>query len=285
MLRNVLSRMGGIRGGIASSFANKSAALSLRSASSSFSLTQQRWMSTSNISAVQKGEANTKEFALFFEQDGKPISPWHDIALESSDAYNFVNEIPKGEKAKMEVNLKQGQNPIVQDIKKGNLRFFTYGDIPFNYGCLPQTWENPHEAHQDTKLPGDDDPVDVVEISDYPITMGDVTEVKVIGCLAMIDEGETDWKVLAIAKSNPLYAEINDEASMEQHMPGKLDVIRDWFIMYKTTDGKGENFLEFDGKLMDANYTKGVIEECHESWVQLRNGSIEAEKDSGKFLG
>ena len=32
--------------------------------------------------------------------------------------------------------------PIKQDIKKGKLRFYPY-NINWNYGLLPQTWEDP----------------------------------------------------------------------------------------------------------------------------------------------
>jgi inorganic pyrophosphatase len=137
-------------------------------------------------------------------------------------------------------------------------------------------------VRQSLRFVGDNDPVDVVEISDYPIALGEVNEVKVLGCLAMIDEEETDWKILAIAKSNPLYEQINDEASLEQAMPGKIAVIRDWFKMYKTTDGKPENYFAFDGKFLDAEYSNEVIAECHESWQKLRTGAIPAD---GKSVG
>ena len=41
-------------------------------------------------------------------QDGKTISPWHDIPLEAGDGlYNFVAEIPKMTLKKMEVRLRQ----------------------------------------------------------------------------------------------------------------------------------------------------------------------------------
>lgn len=59
---------------------------------------------------------------------------------------NFVNEIPKGTRAKMECNPNEPFNPLMQDIKNGKLRDFTYGDIPFNYGFIPQTWESPKET-------------------------------------------------------------------------------------------------------------------------------------------
>jgi inorganic pyrophosphatase len=42
---------------------------------------------------------------------------------------------------------------------------FKKGDIFFNYGCLPQTWEDPTFVHPDAEgCRGDNDPVDVCEI-------------------------------------------------------------------------------------------------------------------------
>ena len=40
---------------------------------------------------------------------------------------------------------------------------------------------------------------------------GEVKQVKVLGCLALIDEGETDWKIFAIDASDPLAAKMNGE--------------------------------------------------------------------------
>jgi inorganic pyrophosphatase len=39
--------------------------------------------------------------------------------------------------------------PIKQDVKKGKLRFYPY-NINWNYGLLPQTWEDP--AKTDAEL-------------------------------------------------------------------------------------------------------------------------------------
>ena len=38
--------------------------------------------------------------------------------------------------------------PIKQDTKKGKLRFYPY-NINWNYGMLPQTWEDPAHASKD----------------------------------------------------------------------------------------------------------------------------------------
>ena len=65
---------------------------------------------------------------------------------------------------------------------------------PWNYGAFPQTWEDPKNVDQHTGFNGDNDPLDVCEISDIIPPAGSVIQVKVLGILAMIDEGE--WKKL-----------------------------------------------------------------------------------------
>ena len=85
----------------------------------------------------RRGAEGTESYRQFFEEGGKRISPWHDIPLEAGGgAYNMVTEIPKYGLAKMEVDTKGESNPIMQDTKKGKLRFY-HGPIFWNYGCLP----------------------------------------------------------------------------------------------------------------------------------------------------
>lgn len=52
-----------------------------------------------------------------------------------------------------------------------------------------------NEEHPELKCFGDDDPIDVVEIGSKSLAMGTVKEVKPLGVIAMIDDGELDWKV------------------------------------------------------------------------------------------
>jgi inorganic pyrophosphatase len=85
-------------------------------------------------------------------------------------------------------------NPIQPDIKKGKYRvvkpFFPYSGYLWNYGYLPQTWESPFEIHPTLKVKGDNDPIDVCEIGSKLTKVGDVKQVKLLGGLAMLDEGE-----------------------------------------------------------------------------------------------
>merc|ERR1711988_1321868 len=136
-------------------------------------------------------------------------------------------------------------NPIAQDIKKGKLRDY-HGPIFWNYGCLPQTWEDPNIEHPTLKVSGDDDPIDVVEIGSSSLSMGSVTAVKPLGVLAMIDDGELDWKVVAISTSDPMAGKLNDVSDIEKEMPGVISGIREWFRWYKTPDDKPLNGFGFD---------------------------------------
>jgi inorganic pyrophosphatase len=177
-------------------------------------------------------------------------------------------------KAKMEVATKEENNPIAQDVKKGKLRDY-HGPIFWNYGCLPQTWEDPNEEHPELKCFGDDDPIDVVEIGSKAISMGSVVEVKPLGVLAMIDDGELDWKVIAVATDDDLAKEYND---IDDVPAAVKDGIREWFRWYKTPDDKPLNGFGFDEKWLDVKATNEVIEETHEAWKKLRSGETEAGK-------
>lgn len=48
---------------------------------------------------------------------------------------------------------------------------------------------------------------------------GEISRVKVLGALAMIDEGETNWKAIAINVDDPGAANYNDISDVEQLKP------------------------------------------------------------------
>jgi len=233
---------------------------------------------TRAITSNAEGNAGTTEFRVFFKDGAKVISPWHDIPLKDGDLFNFVNEIPKYTKAKMEVSTKEASNPIAQDIKKGKLRDY-HGPIFWNYGCLPQTWEDPNVEHPVVKCKGDNDPVDVVEIGSKVLPTGAVTKVKVLGVLAMIDDGELDWKVIAINADDAIAGKLNDISDVETHLPGVVSGIREWFRWYKTPDDKPLNAFGFDEKALPKKVALEVIAETHEYWAKLKAGKT----DKGKL--
>ena len=127
---------------------------------------------------------------------------WRSNTIFDFRLFNFICEIPKCTRKKFEVATTEGATPIKQDEKKGVLREFKKGDIFFNYGCFPRTWEDPRHVSPDTGYPGDNDPLDVCEIGLRQVQTGEIRPVKVLGVLAMIDDDETDWKVVACVEIN-----------------------------------------------------------------------------------
>lgn len=230
-------------------------------------------------SSYTEGAAGTAEFRQRYKDaSGKEISPWHDIDLKVSDGvYNALFEIPKNTKPKMEVAVKEPNNPIAQDVKKGKLRDY-HGPIFWNYGMFPQTWEDPNIKESETGFAGDNDPVDVVEIGSATIEQGSVVQVKPLGVLAMIDDGEIDWKVIAISTSDPLASELNDIADVSAKCPGVIEGIREWFRWYKTPDGKPLNAFGYKEEALNKAKAIAVLDETHHHWKDLRAGKAKAGK-------
>jgi len=250
--------------------------------------------SNTNLELLHDGEGLDYRMQAVDKQDtAKPISLWHDVTLVHVDPstnkptpyLNFVNEIPKFSRKKYEIATDEDGNPIKQDEKKGNLREFKKGDIFFNYGCLPRTWEDPTFIHPDAEgCRGDNDPVDVCEIGLKVVKPGDVRPVKILGILCMIDEGEADWKVVTIDAEDKWAPFLNDIEDVETHLPGTLDAIREWFRTYKIPDGKPPNVFGLGERFMNKTYALEIIKECNHAWKELITGEKErqlSEQDEG----
>jgi len=217
------------------------------------------------IKLVDNLNSNNKE--IYFTRNNEIISPWHDIQyLNEDNTINMICEIPRYTRKKFEINTKLKNNPILQDTINGKPREYLYGDMLFNYGAIPQTWENPNILCESTLKYGDDDPLDVIDIGDYQAIVGLVYKVKVIGILALIDGGETDWKVIAININDPNSENINSLDDVEHYKPGCLGAVKHWFENYKTVRGKAKNIFAFDGKYKGMEYTKNIINKCHLMW-------------------
>ena len=143
---------------------------------------------------------------IFLLKDQQKLSPFHDIKLYShANKFVFpaVIEISRHNIAKYEVSLDEPFNPIKQDTRKnkntGDVELRYYARFPlFNYGMLPQTWENPFEKDKVMGIEGDGDPLDIIEIGSHAVSCGSMLDVKVLGALCLIDQGQIDWKILCI---------------------------------------------------------------------------------------
>lgn len=210
----------------------------------------------------------------------RQVSPWHDIPLrirdlvrtapESSKStrYNFICEIPKWTRAKFEIATKERFNPIKQDMKNGIPRFYKHGDMMWNYGAFPQTWEST-EVEFLPGVKGDNDPLDAIEIGMVQFKTGDVRAVRILGVLGMLDDGEMDWKVICISVEDPLSKFLRDIDDVPKYLPGCLDAIREWLRTYKICQGGTENKFAFDGEFKDKAFAMNVIYESHLMWSKL----------------
>jgi len=220
------------------------------------------------------GEKDTLDFKLYITYGGQKISPWHEVPYSAGEKngeklLHFVCEIPRGTTAKMEVNKENEYNPIIQDTKKGKLRYYKYnpevGSL-VNYGAITQTWEHPEELHPDTGAGGDNDPIDVLQLNSAPCKTGDVMAVRVLGVFALVDDGETDWKVLVVRDDDPETAHMKDVGDVSEATKSELI---EWFRRYKTAEGKGLNTFGLDEKVMDKKYAMKVCDETHAHWKGL----------------
>ncbi|KAL6067113.1 Inorganic pyrophosphatase [Balamuthia mandrillaris] len=229
----------------------------------------------------EEGTKGTLEYRIFFHRatGGERISPWHDIPLfvssksRNQESLQCIIEMPKGTDEKMEIATDEKWNPIKQDTKNGQLRYIKHGKIKYNYGCLPQTWEDPEELHPTIQLPGDNDPLDVVELGSAPANRGQVLQVKVLGALPLVDQGELDWKVLVINQNDPKASLLNDLDDIKKELPGALEEIMEWYRVYKTSEGKQENQYAGQGRPLSSQQAWKVIHEGHQAWLKKRSPS------------
>ncbi|VEU20486.1 DEKNAAC101276 [Brettanomyces naardenensis] len=240
------------------------------------------------FSTLQSGSKFTNNFKAYLVDDkGKPGSFFHDVPLSLNSAdrtATMVVEIPRYTQGKFEISKELPFNPIVQDTKKGKLRFvnnvFPFHGYPYNYGALPQTWEDPTTSTAENKgFFGDNDPLDVVEIGGSLGKLGQVKTVRILGALALIDDGEMDWKIIAVDALDPLAPKlVNGIKDIEKVMPAALDGLRKWFKNYKRPTGKPENAFAFGGEYLDADTAMKIVEQCHSRWSKLIQGEVDAKR-------
>lgn len=221
-------------------------------------------------------QVNSRPFRIFFKKSQSFISPWHEIPIVAGDSLmgdkllNMVVEIPKGTRAKLEMIKEEQYNPIGHDLNKdGSLRYINYSPVLYNYGFLPQTWENPHQTHPEIGLKGDGDPLDVIDIGFKRIEAGSVVKIKILGCLALIDQGQIDWKVLGISLDDPSATKINSVQDISKTKPGITNALLNWYKYYKTHDGKPQNEFAYDEKIQDSIFTFKMIGECYSQWKSI----------------
>ncbi|KAI7899458.1 inorganic pyrophosphatase [Cokeromyces recurvatus] len=237
-------------------------------------------LASDDISLRTIGAPNTLDYKVYFEKNGTIISPFHDVPLfadKEKSLYNMIVEMPRWTTAKNEINKETPLNPIMQDVSDGKLRFvhnlFPFKGYIWNYGAFPQTWEDPRYISPYTNSKGDNDPIDVVELGQNVATVGEIKQVKILGIIGLLDQNETDWKVVVIDHEDPLAEKLNDINDVETYMPGYLNATNFFLINYKLPGGKKKNEIAFNSTAQPKEFATHIVLETHELWKALVNGT------------
>ncbi|MBX7050559.1 MAG: inorganic diphosphatase [Flavobacteriales bacterium] len=156
------------------------------------------------------------------------LHPWHEVANNferSAATVDGLIEIPKGSKAKYEVDKPSGLIRLDRVV----FAAFVY---PVNYGFIPQT------------LGDDGDPLDILVLSEVSIQPGCLVRSKIIGYMQMNDSGKCDEKIIAVAEGDMSVAHIQ---SMEEMPDNFKQELRHFFTNYKTLMKKDVTVDEFKG--------------------------------------
>lgn len=141
---------------------------------------------------------------------------WHDIEPGSKDRMNVIIEIPKGSKNKYEIDKETGLISLDRVMH-------TAQDYPYDYGFVPQTlWD-------------DDDALDVLVLTTYPLSPGILVHARPVAIMKMIDDGESDDKIIAVPIDDPRFEEVKDLKDINKHT---LKEIEHFFATYKKIQNK-----------------------------------------------
>lgn len=155
---------------------------------------------------------------------------------------NVVVEIPTGSNHKIEWDR---ENACFMLDRIEPIAFAK----PCNYGFIPQT------------LDEDGDELDVLLVTDQPLTTGIYTKARILGVMKFVDDGEVDDKIIAVVdddrNNGDLYQKIED-------LPKRLiDQIKFHFDHYKDLKKPGTTEVK---EFADLDAAKKVIADSIERW-------------------
>ena len=156
------------------------------------------------------------------------LHPWHGASpgATAPEVVNGLIEIPQGSRTKYEIDKETG-------LLKLDRVIYSSFHYPVNYGFIPQT------------LGYDGDPLDILVLCSQSIQALCLVQATVIGNMQMIDSGEKDDKIIAVATKDP---SVNHISSIEDMPPHFINELRNYFEQYKVLENKQVQIEEFQTK-------------------------------------
>lgn len=146
------------------------------------------------------------------------FNPWHNVSFgeHSPEVVTAIIEIPQNSKGKFELDKTTG-------LLKLDRVLFSLVYYPANYGFIPRTYCD------------DKDPLDILVITSIELPHLCQIDAKVIGVMRMIDQGEADDKIIAVAANDMSVNHIENLNEIPSHT---LNQIRRFFEDYKKLENK-----------------------------------------------
>jgi inorganic pyrophosphatase len=154
--------------------------------------------------------------------------PWHGVSYGEGAprVVNAIIEIPEGSRSKYEVDKETG-------LLKLDRVIYSSFHYPVNYGFIPQT------------LGKDNDPLDILVLCSQSLQPLCLVEANVIGNMQMIDQGQMDDKIIAVAAHDP---SVNHYKNMEELPHHFLNELKNYFEQYKVLENKKVEIDNFQDK-------------------------------------
>ncbi|WHQ36687.1 inorganic diphosphatase [Spiroplasma sp. SV19] len=165
--------------------------------------------------------------------------------MSKNNVLPIIVEIPKGSSNKYEYDLKTGR--ILLDRVLYGANFY-----PGEYGFIENT------------LDWDGDPLDVISLITYPTIPGCQINVRILGTINMIDNGEIDTKLMAVVADDPRFNHIQTLEDVPQHL---RDEIENFFLQYKALQKKEVKIHGWSG----LDQALKEIKECQERYIEYKD--------------
>jgi inorganic pyrophosphatase len=143
------------------------------------------------------------------------FNPWHNVHYgeDAPEIVTAVIEIPQNSKGKFELDKNSG-------LLKLDRVLFSSVHYPANYGFIPQTYCE------------DKDPLDILVITSIELPPLCLIDARVIGVMRMVDQGEADDKIIAVANNDMSVNHITKIEDLPPHttieMRRFLRIIKNW---------------------------------------------------------